>query len=138
MTLPKWVSVVFFLGAIKPEAPSEDNSSDGYASVRYEDRKHSTLGQQRAALIMNIITTHSLFDGRAVFFYCHTIISSCDLFEVVQQQEIGADINFHCLRSVLLQMSAAQGHWSFPWQLHGGRPALTKVGDAKYEAKKVV
>lgn len=77
MALPKWVSVVFFLGAIKPEAPGEDNSSD--ASVRYEDRERSTLGQQRAALTMNIITTHSLFDGRVVFFYCHTIISSCFL-----------------------------------------------------------
>lgn len=138
MTLPKWVSVVLFLGAIKPDAPGEDNSSDGYASVRYEDREHSTLGQQRAALIMNIITTHSPFDGRAVFFYCHTIISSCDLFEVVQQQEIRSDIHFHCLCLVLLQMAEAQGHWSFPWQHDGGRPVLTKVSDANYEAKKGV
>lgn len=44
VTLPKWLPVVFFLGAIKPEATGEDNSSDGYASVRYGDRKHSTLG----------------------------------------------------------------------------------------------
>lgn len=109
MTLPKWVSVGFFLEAIKPEALGVDNSSDGYASVKYEDKEHLTLGQQRAALIMNItrITTHSLFDGRAVFFYCQTIISSCSLFEVVQQQEIRSDIHFHCLCLVLLPMAAA-------------------------------
>lgn len=54
-------------------------------------------------------------------------------FEVGQQQEIRSDIHFHCLCLVLLQMAAAQGHWSFPWQHHGGRPVLTKVCDANYE-----
>lgn len=88
---------------------------------------------------MKIITTHSLFDGRAVFFHCHTIISPRDLFEVVQKEEIRSDIHyFHCVcvcysaavdgstRTLVISIATLQHN------------VLSKVSNADFEAQEGV